>query len=91
MDFYNDIDAYGAKTAIISESSEYFTYSELLTVAYALKGHLKNKSLVFSVCENSLESIAGYIGFLRARVVPVLINDGINCNGGFTSLSIADN
>ena len=78
MDFYNDIDVYGAATAIISESSEHFTYAELLTVADALKSHFTKKCLIFSMCENSLESVAGYIGFLRARVVPVLINDGIN-------------
>ena len=78
MDFYNDIDVYGSTTAIISESSEYFTYAELLKVADALKSQFTKKCLVFSVCENSLESVAGYIGFLRARIVPVLINGSIN-------------
>src|SRR3990170_4768310 len=78
MDFYNDIDVYGSTTAIISESSEHFTYTELLTAADAFKSHFTKKCLVFSVCENSLESVVGYIGFLRARIVPVLINDSIN-------------
>ena len=78
MDFFNDIDVYGAGTAIISENSEHFTYTELLTAADALKDHVKKRCLVFIMCENSLESIAGYIGFLRARVVAVLINNNIN-------------
>lgn len=78
MDFYNDIDVFGASTAIISENSEHFTYAELLTAADALKDHVPKRCLVFSVCENSLESVAGYIGFLRAHIVQVLIHDSIN-------------
>lgn len=78
MNFYDDIDVYGASTAIISEDSEHFTYAELLKVADAIKSHFTKKCLIFSMCENSMESVSGYIGFLRARVVPVLINDGIN-------------
>lgn len=78
MDFFNDIDAYGASTAIISENSEHFTYSELLTAADALKDHIKKRCLVLSMCKNSMESVIGYIGFLRARIAQVLIHDSIN-------------
>ncbi len=78
MDFYDDINVYGSATAIISESSEHFTYAELLKAADIFKSRFTKKCLVFSVCENSFESVAGYIGFLRARVVPVLFNDSIN-------------
>ena len=78
MDFYNDISIYGSSTAIISESFEHFSYDELLKAANALNSHIKKRCLVFSMCENSLESIVGYIGFLRGRIVPVLINNGIN-------------
>jgi long-chain acyl-CoA synthetase len=78
MDFYNDIGLYGDTTAIISENSEHFSYDELLKAADALKIQFKKRCLVFSVCENSLESVVGYIGFLRASIVSVLISDGIN-------------
>jgi long-chain acyl-CoA synthetase len=78
MDFFNDIGGYGTATAIITESSEHFTYAELLTTADVLKEYINKRCLVFSVCENSLESVVGYIGFLRARVVPLLLNDNIN-------------
>lgn len=78
MNFYDDIDVYGATTAIIAENSEHFSYTELLQAADALKNQFTKRCLVFSVCENSFESIVGYIGFLRGRIVPVLINDGIN-------------
>lgn len=78
MGFYNDIDVFGASAAIILENSEHFTYAELLAAADALKNHIPKRCLVFSVCENSLESVVGYIGFLRGRIVPVLLHDGLN-------------
>ncbi|MEI7481705.1 MAG: AMP-binding protein [Elusimicrobiota bacterium] len=78
MDFYNDIDVFNASTAIISENSEHFTYAELLAASDALKDHIPGRCLVFSVCENSIESVVGYIGFLRGRIVPILLHNGIN-------------
>jgi len=78
VNYYDDIDVFGDATAIVSDNSEYFTYSELLNLAHRIQSCIKNRCLVFSLCENNLESVAGYIGFLRGRMVPVLLNAGIN-------------
>jgi acyl-CoA synthetase (AMP-forming)/AMP-acid ligase II len=78
MNFYDDIDVYGAQPAIISEDQERTSYAELLTSADVLGRHCGRKCLVFSLCENSLESVVGYVGFLRARVVPALVRSGID-------------
>jgi len=78
VNFYDDIDVFGDATAIISENADYFTYAELLALAQQVQACIKNRCLVFSLCENKVESVAGYIGFLRGRVVPALINAGIN-------------
>ena len=78
MDFFDGIDVYGDATAIITEDSEHISYKTFLLAADALKKHLDGRCLVFSVCENCLESVIGYIGFLRAKAVPFLISDNIN-------------
>ena len=78
MNFFNDIDVYGSSTALITENLEHITYTELLAVADALKDHVKKRCLVFIVCQNCFASVAGYIGFLRSSIVPVLLNDSIN-------------
>lgn len=78
MNFYDDIDVYGDSTALITESSENISYSELLCNADALRDNFKGRSLVFSLSDNCVESVVGYIGFLRARVVPYLINSNIS-------------
>lgn len=78
MDFYDGIDIYKDQTAIITEDSEHISYKSLLDTADVMKQQLKGKSLAFHVCVNSPESVIGYIGFLRARVVPVLVSDTMN-------------
>jgi long-chain acyl-CoA synthetase len=78
MNFYNDIDVYGAATAIVTESSEQITYAEFLTSADGVKNHVKKRCLVLTVCQNCVESVAGYVGFLRGRIVQILIDDSIN-------------
>lgn len=78
MNFYDDIGVYGDSTALITESSGNISYSELLGNADALRESFKGRSLVFSLSDNCVESVVGYIGFLRARVVPYLINSNIS-------------
>jgi len=78
MDFYDDIEKYSHNIAVITEQSEQISYKELLSVADNIGKHIKKRCLVFIICKNSFESVAGYIGFLRARAVLALINDTID-------------
>ena len=51
---------------------------DLLDIADSIGEHIKKRCLVFFVCNNCFESIAGYIGFLRAGTVLSLIQDTID-------------
>lgn len=78
MDFYDSISRYSERIAIITENGKNITYKELVDTADRITAPIAERSLVFLVCENCFESIAAYIGFLRKRVVPVLINPKID-------------
>jgi len=78
MNFFNSIDVYGDRVAVITEDSEQISYRELSSKADDIKSNLSARSLVFCLCENNIESIAGYIGFLSGGMVPLLINADIN-------------
>lgn len=78
MDFFNDIVNFESKTALITENSDRYTYGQLISVANELSDQIEKRCLVFSVCKNNFESVAGYIAFLRAKIVPLLLNDGLN-------------
>lgn len=78
MNFYNDLDKYSHNTAIITEQSKQLSYKKLLDTADNIGQQIKKRCLVFVVCKNCLESLTGYIGFMRAGTVPVLINDSLD-------------
>ena len=75
MNFFNDLEKYSNNTANVTESSDQISYLDLLDAADSIGNHIKKRSLIFFVCNNGLESLAGYIGFLRAGSVLALIQD----------------
>lgn len=85
MNIFDDLEKYSRNTAIVTESSDQISYKVLLDAAGCIGKHIKKRCLVLFVCENCFESIAGYLGFMRAKAVPILINNTIN-NTFFASL-----
>ncbi len=74
MNFYDDIGIYAGNTVVINENSEIITYEKIIKEADNLKENIKKRTLVFSICSNSIESLLGYIGFLRGKIVSLMIN-----------------
>ena len=61
--------------ALIANDSSTMTYSELLDVSAVFSRYLIPRSLVLSLCENSIASVAGYCSFLNNQVVPILYSN----------------
>lgn len=59
--------------AVITESDR-LTYDELIRYSDELVEGIPSRSLVFMKVKNNLESIAFYIGCVRNRIVPLMIN-----------------
>ena len=78
MNFYNELDKFSDKTALITENCGAISYKNLLAVADQIAGHIENRCLVFIVCKNCFESIAGYVGFQRAGVAITLVDASID-------------
>lgn len=78
MNFYDDLQKYSKNIAAITADSKKKSYKDLLEAADDIAKQIKKRCLVFVICKNCFESVAGYIGFMRARVVPVLINNTID-------------
>ena len=74
MNFYDDLEKYPRNIAIITEQSNQISYKDLLDAADNIGKQIKKRCLVFVACRNCFESVTGYIGFMRAGVVPVLVN-----------------
>lgn len=78
MNFYNDLEKYSSNIAVITGQSQQISYEKLLETADNIAKYSKKRSLVFLICKNCFESVAGYIGFLRAGNPVALINNTIN-------------
>ena len=78
MNIFDDLEKYSRNIAIVTKSSKKISYKVLLDAADSIGKHIKNRCLVFLVNKNNFESVAGYLGFMRAKAVLVLINDTID-------------
>ncbi|MBQ9062707.1 MAG: AMP-binding protein [Eubacterium sp.] len=78
MYFFDDFNKYGARTALQQDDGSAMTYEQLQAHADWIGGIVPARSLVFCLCENVIGSAAGYLGFLQKRIVPLLLDAGIN-------------
>lgn len=77
MAFWDDLERFGSRTAVVTQHGREISYAKLLAQADEIGGAIGKRCLVFSMCRNSADSVAGYVGFLRRRIVPVLVAEHI--------------
>lgn len=63
-----------ARVALIQDNGESITYNELQQISRRITKKVPERCLVFSLCTNSIGSVAAYVGFLNKRIVPLLLN-----------------
>jgi len=74
MNFYDDLSANGDRPVCITDDGASTSYAALAAMADALGSQVQPRSVVFCLCDNNLPSLAGYLGLLRRRAVPVLLS-----------------
>lgn len=75
--FLDSILRHGEKTALICGSTE-MSFAQLDVDAKAIADEIPSRSLLFCVCSNTIASVAGYVGFLQKRIVPVMLSKSID-------------
>src|SRR3989338_11709491 len=75
MNVWDCLEIYSSETALITEDSRQISYQALLRDADRIADSIDERCLVFIVCRNTVESLAGYIGLMRANIVPALMSD----------------
>lgn len=60
--------------AIIEQSGATISYEELKSLTEEIASAVGHRCLVFSLCSNTIGSIAGYLAFINHRIVPALLN-----------------
>lgn len=75
--FFDDLECFGNAT-VFSTKSEEINYERLLKDVEECSRHFKRRNLAFLLCENSIESVVGYLSCLRSGVVPLLISSSLD-------------
>jgi len=78
VNIFDSLEKYENYTAVITEKGIEVSYGDLVRMADEVANKAEPRSLVFSICRNCTESVAGYIGFLRKRIVPLLLNESLH-------------
>jgi acyl-coenzyme A synthetase/AMP-(fatty) acid ligase len=77
MPFYDQLLDYGERTALISSAGS-LSYAALDEISKKIVSSIPTRSLVFCICKNDIASLAGYLGFLQKKIVPVLLSAAID-------------
>jgi len=75
---FDHLNKFSRRTALISENLEKLSYSGLISRADKISSQVTKKSLVFILCENNIDSIVAYVGFIRSRNPVCLLDQNIN-------------
>ncbi len=78
MAFWNTLEEFGERTALITETGEHISYSALSARADEIAGAAGRRCLAFLMCKNCADAVAGYVGFLRHGIVPVLLAENLD-------------
>lgn len=78
MAFFDEFPKFNGKTAAVQSDGQKVTYSELSAFADEIGAVIPARSLVFSLCENSIGSMGGYLSFLKNRIVPLMLDAKID-------------
>ena len=78
MNRFSSLERFADRTALIASDGQQYSYKWLLEYGDAVAQQAAPRSLVFLIGSNTPQCIAGYVGFIRRGVVPVLINHTVS-------------
>lgn len=66
------------KTAVIDNTYHKMSYGDLCDFSEEFGEKVEPRSIVFVMCENCIGALAGYIGCMNKKAVPLLLNAGMD-------------
>ena len=80
-----DLEKYYNNTAVVTETGLTLSYAQLELAADAVTEDMEPRKLTFCLCENTIGSFVGYVGFMT-RNIPTVLLDGSKEIGVMLSL-----
>ncbi|MDR0391465.1 MAG: AMP-binding protein [Planctomycetaceae bacterium] len=77
MNLFDDIERFGDRVAVIDEESEILSYRDLIVLSTKIASLISPRSFVFVLGQNHPACVAAYVGFMRRKIVPLLLSNSI--------------
>lgn len=74
MNLFSELEQFADRLAFINADGQRYTYKWVIDRGDELATQTPSRSLVFLIGSNTPDCLAGYVGFLRKGVVPVMIS-----------------
>jgi len=75
---FDNLEEFSSRVALIEDGSESLSYSDLAKQSTIFSSHIKQRSLIICLCSNTIESVIGYVGTVRAHHVGIMLSAKID-------------
>lgn len=75
--FFDELEKFSGKYAIIDNRGDKVSYSDLADLSDRICEKAVSRQVGFILCQNETEVLCGYLGFLRKRIIPVMVDSNI--------------
>ena len=72
-----DLEKYKENVALIDDGNQSLSYLQLKEESEKISGCIGSRDLIFVLCRNAIGCVLGYVGFLNASIVPVMLSGEI--------------
>lgn len=73
-----ELEKFKGRIAAVTDDQKQITYDEMLEFSEKISKIVEPRSVVFSICKNTIGSLAGYISFINNRIVPLLLSSNLD-------------
>lgn len=78
MSLFASLETFGERVSLLETDKDSVTFRSLALQADHVASHIKNRSLIFCLASNTIESVIGYVGFQRAGHVCLMLHSKID-------------
>ena len=73
-----NFEIFGSNPAVVKQDGTTVSYADFLFASDRLAQYIPQRCLVFNLCANETGSLLGYVSFLNNRIVPFLVEFGLD-------------
>jgi len=71
---FQNLEKFKNKVALISSDEKKYSYSQILSETEYLNSKIENRSLILIIASNNVQSVIGYISFIRSNNTSILLD-----------------